>query len=376
LSEDGKRLNQGAAPSLPESYNRAADAHEIGPLEGSCGTAAFTRQQVIATDVATDPRWANYKHIALEFGLRACWSTPIFSKRGQLLGTFAMYYREPASPTPAHRSLIATATHLAGIAIEHAQTEQERERLVSELKVALQARDEFLSIASHELRTPLTSLKLQAQYLMLLLKDSPEAIERTGMSREHATEKCVVSTLRQIDRLQSLVAELLDVSCISAGRLPLKLERVNLGEVAEEVSERFQDVSVTKGSSLTIRVDGQVWGNWDRTRLDQVLTNLLTNAFKFGQGGPVSIVIDGDEQRARLRVRDSGIGIPAEQQSSLFRRFERGDQARHYGGLGLGLWISRQIVDALGGTIGVESQPGQGTTFIVELPREPSELTG
>jgi signal transduction histidine kinase len=175
-------------------------------------------------------------------------------------------------------------------------------------------------------------------------------------------------TLRQINRLETLVADLLDVTSIAAGRLPLKRERVSLSEIARDVAERFQVVSARTGSSLRLDAAGEVWGDWDRSRVDQILTNLLSNAFKFGLGRPVVITTNGDERWGRISVHDSGIGIPEERQQLMFQRFERGVPAQHYGGLGLGLWISRQIAEALGGTIGVHSRVGAGTTFTVELP--------
>jgi GAF domain-containing protein len=186
LSEDGQRLNLGAAPSLPEGYRVLANGVTIGPDEGSCGTAAWSRQQVIVTDIMSDRRWVRYKHVAATYGLGACWSTPIVSKRGDFLGIFAIYYRQPTSPTPLHFALIEMATHLTAIAIEQRRAARERERLVEELKSAVRTRDEFLSIASHELRTPLTSLKLQVQLALAVLTDAEPLIRRdrsaTGQS--------------------------------------------------------------------------------------------------------------------------------------------------------------------------------------------------
>jgi PAS domain S-box-containing protein len=129
LSEDGKHLIHGAAPSLPESYQNAIDGGAIGPRAGSCGTAAFLRRPVIVTDIANDPLWADYRNPALAAGLRACWSTPIMSGRGEVLGTFAMYHRQPFTPSAMHFNLIELATHLARIAIEQGRAERERERL-------------------------------------------------------------------------------------------------------------------------------------------------------------------------------------------------------------------------------------------------------
>ena len=122
LDEDGVTLRSGAAPSLPAEYCQAIDGVKIGPCAGSCGTAAYRRQPVVVTDVANDPLWADYRQLALSHGLRARWSTPITAEDGRVLGTFAIYYREPGIPDPQHLQIIAHATHLAGIAIAHDRT--------------------------------------------------------------------------------------------------------------------------------------------------------------------------------------------------------------------------------------------------------------
>src|SRR5215468_11388444 len=129
LSADGKHLRHGAAPSLPEGYIRAIDGAEIGPRAGSCGTAAFLGRPVIVTDIARDPLWTDYKDVALEAGLKACWSTPILSTRGDVLGTFAMYHRHPFAPSSMHLGLADLATNLARIAIEQDVAARDRERL-------------------------------------------------------------------------------------------------------------------------------------------------------------------------------------------------------------------------------------------------------
>jgi signal transduction histidine kinase len=502
LSEDGKHVVHGAAPSLPDDYIRGIDGAEIGPRAGSCGTALYLRRQVIVTDIATDPLWANYKDLALVHDLRACWSTPIFSAHGEVLGSFAMYYRQPASPTRLHLSLIAVATHLARVAIERDRAqqervhlneqlalerqrlasiieqlpagvmvadasgrvilenrkldalwrrsfvpdslddyrswgvfradgtpceledlplvrslrhgeevsgedfilrrpdgtqvftsissapvrggdqritcavvivydigerkrgEQERERLIEELRCTIQARNDslwVLSVASHELRSPLNALRLLVERELRLARTTPIPVQ--------ALEQKMASSLRQIDRLSLLVDELLDVARLTGGGLPLKRERIDLVGVVQEAAERLREACQHYATELRLNAPEPVCGSWDRMRLDLVVTNLLSNAVKYGLGKPVIVSLGGDTQRAWLEVHDSGIGIPPEQQELIFDRFGRGVSARGYEGLGLGLWISRQIVASLGGTIRVRSQPGEGSTFTVELPR-------
>jgi PAS domain S-box-containing protein len=226
---------------------------------------------------------------------------------------------------------------------------------------AVRARDDFLSIASHELRTPLTPLRLQVQVLRRLLTNG----------RRVARDKLAASldTLeRQTERLGRLVGDLLDVSRITAGRLTLHRERLDLAELAREVVERYAGAS---RSSIALQTESAP-GSWDRVRLEQVATNLLANAIKYGQGKPIDVMVRMKEGTALLVVRDRGIGIAAEDAERIFGRFERADSATSYGGLGLGLYIAQQIAAAHGGRISVESAPGQGATFTVALPaREP-----
>lgn len=503
LDDDGVHLRHGAGPSLPAAYNGAIDGVAIGPRVGSCGTAAYLRRPVIVTDIAVDPLWTDFRDLAERHGLRACWSTPVFSSRGAVLGTFAMYYAEPRGPAPGERRLVRLATHLAAIAIERdaaeraqqrlleelraerrrldavlqqcpaaivvadregrlvlsnrqvdvicrapfppagrvddyrvwpcfhpdltpyaphehpmarslergeivtdeeidivrgdgtcgavsvfsapildeqqrvagavtifvdisgrRQLEASRESLLDELKQALRARDDFLSVASHELRTPLTAMRLQV-----------DSLARQVAAGNVAADKLLPKLFgaqRQVDRLELLVGDLLDVSRVVAGRLRLRTETVDLGQLAQQVGLRFQELYAAAGSRLAFDVAGPVSGEWDPGRLDQVVANLLSNALKYGQGAPVRVAVTTTGDRARLRVTDQGIGIALAQQLRLFNRFERAVSERQYTGMGLGLWICREIVEAHGGTIDVASAPGTGSVFTVELPCRPA----
>ncbi len=170
-------------------------------------------------------------------------------------------------------------------------------------------------------------------------------------------------------RLEQLVQGLLDVSRIAAGRLELQVEDVDLAVLVREACERFEDEAKKCETELRLRVEGTLPGRWDPLRLDQVLTNLLSNAIKYGRGQPVDVTVEGSAASALIRVQDHGIGIAPEHHDRIFGRFERAVSNRHFGGLGLGLWITRQLVEAMSGRISVKSAPGEGATFTVELPR-------
>jgi PAS domain S-box-containing protein len=235
----------------------------------------------------------------------------------------------------------------------------ENSRLYGLAKAAVAARDEFLSIASHELRTPLTALKLAMQNLRRVTAgvDLPQAVSRSIQAAE-----------RQGARLEKLVRALLDVSRVQAGRLELSLEEVDLAELVSETLAEFEEQLAEAGSSVAFSVEGQVRGRWDRFRLGQVVTNLFSNAVKYGEGKPIEVRLDGDGRQVRLAVRDHGIGLSAEHQQRLFQRFVRAAPSRNYGGLGLGLYIARRLAEAHGGRVLVESAPGAGSRFVVELP--------
>lgn len=243
--------------------------------------------------------------------------------------------------------------------------ELEREHLYGEALAAIRARDEFLSVASHELRTPLSSLKLRLE----LLRRPPRSGDREPTLGE-VREK-LDGAVRQVDRLSELVGDLMDVSRITAGRLQLELEQVDLAAVCRDVVGRLAEDAARARCEVTLSGDANALGTWDRLRLEQVVTNLLSNALKYGAGKPVELTVEGDGPHARLAVRDQGIGISPEDRERIFQRFERAASARPFGGLGLGLYIVRQIVHAHGGKIRVESSPGEGSRFTVELPHEP-----
>jgi signal transduction histidine kinase len=235
-------------------------------------------------------------------------------------------------------------------------------RLFREAKEAVQVRDEFLSIASHELKTPLTPLRLKLHSLRRSAR-GPEGAIDAGMLRAHLDV-----AERQVARLSRLIDSLLDVSRIGAGKLELDWEDVDLAEVVREVVGRFEPQASKAGCLVTVSSPGPLIGRWDRLRLEQVVTNLLTNALKYGAGKPVELSVSAEAGHAVLLVQDQGIGIEPGNLARIFERFERAVSERHYGGLGLGLYITRTIVQALGGTVEARSTPGEGSTFIVTLP--------
>ncbi|MGZ6124217.1 MAG: ATP-binding protein, partial [Myxococcales bacterium] len=234
---------------------------------------------------------------------------------------------------------------------------------IAERNRAVEARDEFLSIASHELRTPLTALSLHLQTLLRGLRRSDEMVSGEEMRGK------LESANRLLTRVAKLINELLDISRVATGRFQLHLEEVDLATSVRESLARFQQQLRSAGCPVDLRLDGRLTGRWDPLRLDQVIDNLLSNAAKYGAGKPVEVWLSERGERVVLEVRDHGIGIDPADQSRIFGQFERAVSHRRFGGFGLGLWITRRVIEAHGGTIRLTSAPGRGSTFTVELPR-------
>jgi PAS domain S-box-containing protein len=232
-----------------------------------------------------------------------------------------------------------------------------------ELQRAIHSRDEFLSIASHELRTPITSLKLQTQ----LMKRSINHKDASAFSEERVT-KLVNQFDGQVERIIRLVDDMLDIARISTGKLTITKGSVNLGELVTELADRYRSLFAAQGCELILNCAPDVVGHWDSFRIEQVVANLLTNAARYAPGKPVDISVRKEGNEAVLKVKDQGIGIAEENQKRIFQRFERAGPVAETGGLGLGLYIVRNIVEMHGGKIELRSTLGLGSTFEVRLP--------
>ena len=305
----------------------------------------------------------NEEHLrqALALGLRSALVVPLVG-RGDPIGALTLVWAESE-----HRyseddmRVMEELGRRAGFALENA-------RLYGETQSAVRLRDEFISIASHELKTPLTSMQLQISGIRRAAA-SPARLDVDKLARR------VDAIDKQVGRLTELVDGLLDVSRAAAGRLHLNIEDVDLTEVVRTVAERFTDELGAARSVLELDVPGPILGRWDRLRVDDIVTNLLSNAIKYGAGRPIRLAARqegggaGDGvQTAVIEVQDHGIGIQAHDQQRIFQRFARAVSSEHYGGFGLGLWIVQVLVQAMGGSIEVDSVVGEGALFTVKLP--------
>jgi PAS domain S-box-containing protein len=253
--------------------------------------------------------------------------------------------------------LLATeVARRASLAVENA-------RAYTDAQTAIQTRDNFLAIASHELRTPLSGLTMLLTSLCRVASDGRILQMKPELLRDRLSR-----AERQSRQLARLVDRLLDVSRLSSRDVHLERERIDLAEIVRDVLARFEDVIAENGSSVQLHVEGPTVGLWDRGRIDQVVTNLVANALKYGAGSPVTISLtSGRSGLVRFTVRDEGPGIAPEHHERIFSQYERA-AADEFGGMGLGLWLVRRIVTAHGGTVTVDSAAGQGATFLVLLP--------
>ncbi len=235
---------------------------------------------------------------------------------------------------------------------------------IEELEQAVQARDEFLSTLGHELRNPLSPIFMQAQYLL--------SVVRQPQNRPIAADWLVARLEMFCTRLQKfldMLNRIMEVSRMSAGRVMLKLETFDLAEAVRDTSASFERELELSRSTLNLTAPATLVGRWDRMRVEQISSNLISNAIRYGAGKPIEVSLLGDEQEVRLSVRDHGIGIPEQDQSRIFSRFEQVAGQHHSGGFGIGLWIVHQSCVAMGGSVEVHSESGEGSEFRVTLPR-------
>jgi PAS domain S-box-containing protein len=239
----------------------------------------------------------------------------------------------------------------------------ERKRAEEALRKAVQSRDEFISICSHELKTPITSMKLQFQMAERQLKRGDSRVFSEEMVR-----KRIEGTNRQLDRMTRLIEEMLDVTRLGRGRPQLEMESFDLSALLTEMADRFQEQFAQIGTTLALSAEAGIIVEADRYRIEQVVSNLLTNSIKYGNRKPVEMTLKKEGPNAQVRVKDHGEGIKPDSLERIFNRFERAISANNISGLGLGLYICRQIVSAHGGKIWAESKQGEGSAFVLELP--------
>jgi len=364
LGPDGTSLRHGAAPSLPGAYVKAIDGVPIGPSAGSCGTAAYRALPVIVSDIATDPLWADYRALALSHSLRACWSTPMLSSEGRVLGTLAVYHREPRRPTLHERDIVERITHLAAVTVERKQAEEALHQAQIELArvTRVTTLGELTASIAHEVNQPLAAIVADASAcLQWLAADRPdldsvrEALAAMIKDGERAAD--VIGRIRALLSRSRVDAEPCDLAGIVHEVLPL---------VAPEMGRHGIVLQTALAPELP-RVLG------DRIQLQQVLLNLLVNAAEAMRETPPErrrVVVRStaechdDGAWAVLAVEDAGVGFREQDEARLFEAFYTTKPS----GLGMGLSISRSIIERHGGRLWATPNPDHGATFHFALP--------
>ena len=282
------------------------------------------------------------------------------------VGAIGNYWAEQHRASEGEVKLLKALADLTSLAMENVQLYGQLQQRVREAGDAVRAREEFISIAAHELRTPLTALLLQLQRLEGLSRN------RAGGNDDARVPESAGRAVASAQRLAALVDSLLDASQLSEEGLQLKAEELDLVQVAREVLERLALVAQRAGCELLLLGASSLHGRWDRLRVEQVLTHLLSNALAYGRGKPVRVTLAEVGEMAHVEVSDQGPGIAPELAGKIFERFGRIGPIAQSGGLGLGLYLARKIVEAHGGSIRFESKPERGCTFIFELPLQDS----
>lgn len=360
---EGNRLRHGAAPSLSQTYNDSIDGLEIGPGVGSCGTAAYEVRQVIAADTLTDPNWAPYQDVVQRFNIRACWSQPIVGERNVVLGTFALYYSEPRSPSPDEVALLDQFSFLAKLAIERSRDEQTLRQREAELAHVgrLSMLGETVAEIAHEVNQPLFSINNYSQACLR------ELAKTDGVRRDDVVnwlENIRASSARASDVLRRITAF---IRSDQRERVPCS--------VRELIDDTLALISLTfafEGIAIDVQLSPTVLTvEVDRIQIQQVLMNLLVNAcdaiIQSGgkSGGRILIRTTDQGDVVEIIVEDNGPGVADDVRQQLFEPFVTTKAE----GMGMGLAISRSILESHGGTISIgESQLG-GAAFRVKLPK-------
>jgi signal transduction histidine kinase len=360
LDSNAGCLRHGAAPSLPAPYIEAIDGVVIGPAVGSCGTAAYRGEPVTVSDIAADPLWTDFRDLALAHGLRACWSTPIFSSAGRVLGTFAIYYREPRTPTPYEHNIIEQITHLASIAVEREQAEAALRQAQADLAHVsrVTTMGEVTASLAHEVNQPLAAALTNASTCMLWLGADPPNIEEA-----RAAAMRIVQDGTRASQIISRIRRLFEKGTPERASVDVNALIREMIVVLHSEAARY---GISVRTNLAVDLP-QVMG--DRVQLQQVVMNLVVNSIEAMKDADrmreLAIASQrADNERVLVSVSDTGVGLPPQQADRIFKAFFT--TKAH--GTGMGLSISHSIIESHGGRLWAANNASQGATFHFMLP--------
>jgi signal transduction histidine kinase len=364
LDESGSYLGKSIGPSLPSSYLKEIPGVPVGPLGGSCGAAAYFHQLVIAEDIFTDPRWAPYQDIVQRFSLRSCWSMPIMSTKGKVLGTFAMYYDHVRKPVEEEIDLLKFVVSLAGLTIEKKQFRDEQKnyenkitRQNTELTKIKQELDSFVYRASHDIKAPIASMLGIVNLINRIpLQDADLAVLISHMKKS-------------IGSLESYVKELIDFS--RNLRLDSLATLIDVNKLVTQIFENLSEIEKTDDLQWNVSIESDDEFYSDKERICIILKNILSNAIRYRSSErplQINIIANISRTQASIIVQDNGIGIQKENIPKIFQMFYRGSELAT--GSGLGLYIVKETLQKLSGKIDVNSEAGIGTAFVIVVPNQ------
>jgi signal transduction histidine kinase len=364
LDKSKQFLAYGSAPSLPDEYIKKTKKVFLGPQEGSCGTAAFKKRIVVVEDISLDPLWEKYKETPLSCGLRACWSHPILSPEGNILGTFAVYYGQPRRPSLAEMELVKNSANFAALAIQNHNVKNDLKNYAEELERSNNDLKDFAHIASHDLQEPLRKISIFSDRLL--------------EAKSQLSERDVDYLLRMgsaTHRMQALIDDLLELSQVTAKGKPF--QNVDLAEISREVVDDLEARLIQTRGKITQSYLPSIEA--DPFQMRQLFQNLIENALKYHKPDTPPIVHLGSQPSQNgswhISIEDNGIGLDEKFSKRIFVPLERLHGRSDYEGTGIGLAICKKIASRHGGNISVKSQPGKGSTFIVTLPKRQAPAT-
>ncbi len=349
LDDSGTKLVDCSSPSLSQEIKDAFNGMLIGPLAGSCGTAAFTKKLVIVSDISSDPRWSEFREFALSQGFKAAFSAPILNSKGTVFGTFALTFPKVKEPTSIELEIIQSSIHIACLAIEQRRSEEGLRLQTKEL-------EEFAYLASHDLKEPLRKIIMFSD--RLLTSDCDEAKKKDLIQR----------ILGSAERMYQLTEDISQLSTI--GIKPESFEQVNLNQLIKEIREDLAEQFNQNGGVLKVKDLPSIEGK--KPQLRRLFQNLISNALKYHKDGVAPLIEFKAECLkngfCEIQLIDNGIGFNSKYAEKIFEPFSRLHDDNSYQGTGIGLTICKKIVLNHRGEIKIQSEPNLGTTVIVRLP--------
>ncbi len=360
IDDDGKNLIKGATFNLSNSFCNQVQSAQIGPDSAACSKVAYFKQPLFIGDLKLDPSWERFQDTPEYKELKSCWASPIISANGRILGVFALYYNYRHLAICKEKGFVELITRTAAVVIEKHRSQAELESAKLHAELASATKSTFLANMSHEIRTPLGII---LGFAKLLKESNLPKRQQEGYVNVIERNSC---------QLLKIVDEILDLAKVEAGKMSIELIDFSFADLLNDVLTSMRLKAAEKNIEFVFKPVTELPKviNSDPTRIRQILNNVLGNAIKFTNKGQVEFRVSFETDLLEFEVEDSGCGIKCEDQKKLFQVFKQADESitRRFGGTGLGLVLTRKLTEALNGNFWLkESQPGIGSTFVVQI---------